>query len=399
MIINMSNGGSSGKVVTVNVTYGAKVGSEAIVTCTNGKKTYSGTTDANGNAVFKLTQGSWTITAKKAYSSSSKSINVIDNCTVDISLFAATINVTYPAGSTCTAIDGTTTLAAPDTSGVWVCVVPNAGTWTVQCSYDGYMDTKTVSITSNGQDVSVTFISRYAPKVTYTGDYKIVNGDTENWTIRFLTSGTLTFQSTPPAIDVFCVGGGAGGQRNEDSGYGTRAPGGGGGYTKTKKNVSVEKDQSYAITIGAGGAGKGYVSLGSYGNDGGTTTAFGVSASGGRAAYSTYGVTPGGNGGSGGGKADEKSNGGSDGGNGTGSSSSQGRGQGSTTRAFGESGGELFAGGGAGFAYGSGGRGGAGGGGDAGKSGTVNTGGGGGGSTAPGNGGSGIVIIRAFKEG
>ena len=55
MIINMSNGGSSGKVVTVNVTYGAKVGSEAIVTCTNGKKTYSGTTDANGNAVFKLT--------------------------------------------------------------------------------------------------------------------------------------------------------------------------------------------------------------------------------------------------------------------------------------------------------------------------------------------------------
>ena len=232
------------------------------------------------------------------------------------------------------------------------------------------------------------------PKFTYTGDYRIVDGDTENWTVRFLTSGTLVFQRTPPAIDVFCVGGGAGGQRNEDSGYDTRCPGGGGGYTTTQKNVSVEKKQSYDITIGAGGAGNSYVPLGSYGNDGGTTTAFGVSASGGKAAKSVSGAAPGGSGGSGGGSANEGSNGGSDGGNGSGG----GSGQGSTTRAFGESGGELFAGGGAGFAYSSGGKGGAGGGGDAGKSGTVNTGGGGGGSTAPGNGGSGIVIIRAFKE-
>ena len=122
------------------------------------------------------------------------------------------------------------------------------------------------------------------PKFTYTGDYRIVDGDTENWTVRFLTSGTLVFQRTPPAIDVFCVGGGAGGQRNEDSGYDTRCPGGGGGYTTTQKNVSVEKNQSYDITIGAGGAGNSYVPLGSYGNDGGTTTAFGVSASGGKAA-------------------------------------------------------------------------------------------------------------------
>ena len=218
------------------------------------------------------------------------------------------------------------------------------------------------------------------PKFTYTGDYRIVDGDTENWTVRFLTSGTLVLQRTLPAIDVFCVGGGAGGQRNEDSGYDTRCPGGGGGYTTTQKNVSVEKNQSYDITIGAGGAGNSYVPLGSYGNDGGTTTAFGVSASGGKAAYSTNGAAPGGNGGSGGGCADENSNGGSDGGNGTGSSASQGRGQGTTTRAFGESDGELFAGGGAGYAYSTGGTGGAGGGGDAGKHGTMNTGGGGGGN-------------------
>ena len=390
-MIGKTNGGSGGTGATLTVT--APAG--CTVTISRDGKAKTKTAGADGLAVFQgLATGEWTLTITDGSQTASKVVTVTADYETGITFFAASINISYPDGAVCTATDGVTTMFAPDTSGVWACVVPNAGTWTVQCSYDGYMDTETVSITSHGQDVSVTFISRYAPKVTYTGDYKIVDGDTENWTIRFLTSGTLAFQSTPPAIDVFCVGGGAGGQRNEDSGYGNRAPGGGGGYTKTQKNVSVEKDQSYAITIGAGGAGKSYVSLGAYGNNGGTTTAFGVSASGGKAAKSVSGAAPGGSGGSGGGSANEGSNGGSDGGNGSGG----GSGQGSTTRAFGESGGELFAGGGAGFAYSSGGKGGAGGGGDAGKSGTVNTGGGGGGSTAPGNGGSGIVIIRAFKE-
>lgn len=45
--------------------------------------------------------------------------------------FTATINITYPAGSTCTATCGSTTLTAPNTSGTWACVVPNAGTWKI----------------------------------------------------------------------------------------------------------------------------------------------------------------------------------------------------------------------------------------------------------------------------
>lgn len=45
--------------------------------------------------------------------------------------FNATINITYPAGSTCTATDGKTTLTAPNTSGTWACAVPNAGTWKI----------------------------------------------------------------------------------------------------------------------------------------------------------------------------------------------------------------------------------------------------------------------------
>ena len=66
--------------------------------------------------------------------------------------FRATIHVTYPAGSTCTATDGTTTLATQNTSGTWSCLVPNSGTWTVSCTNGEYTAKSTVSITSNGQN-------------------------------------------------------------------------------------------------------------------------------------------------------------------------------------------------------------------------------------------------------
>lgn len=65
--------------------------------------------------------------------------------------FNATINITYPAGSTCTVTDGTTTLTAPNTSGTWACVVPNAGTWTVSITNNAGTKSKDVAITSNGQ--------------------------------------------------------------------------------------------------------------------------------------------------------------------------------------------------------------------------------------------------------
>lgn len=71
------------------------------------------------------------------------------------SVFSATINITYPAGSTCTCSDGTTTLSAPDTSGTWACIVPNAGTWTVTSTSETETDSKAVTITTDGQSTSV----------------------------------------------------------------------------------------------------------------------------------------------------------------------------------------------------------------------------------------------------
>lgn len=72
------------------------------------------------------------------------------------SVFSATINITYPTGSTCACSDGTTTLSAPDTSGTWTCTVPNAGKWTVSSTDGDKTKSADVVITTDGQTESVT---------------------------------------------------------------------------------------------------------------------------------------------------------------------------------------------------------------------------------------------------
>ena len=241
-----------------------------------------------------------------------------------------------------------------------------------------------------------------SPAITYTGTYEIVDGDNYDWKIRFLTSGTLTFDSPVSVLDVFLVGGGGAGSK-ADTGGGSA--GGGGGYTTTVKNIKVENNVSYEIVVGDGGQ----ISS----EDGKASTAFNQSAAGGFGAKKR---SVGGNGGSGGGVNGRT--GASDGANAeTYKTTSQtwkgGTGQGTTTREFGESDGTLYSGGG-GASSKSGGLGGGGKGGTsshpAGYDGTTNTGGGGGGGYrlansdsgntygVGGKGGSGIVIIRNHKE-
>lgn len=323
MIINMSNSGSSGKVVIVRVI----PKTQASVTCTNNNKTFTSTTDATGNAIFKLTKGIWSITVEKNGFTKTVNINVTEDCTVELSL-------------------------------------------------------------------------EQLPKFTYTGNYKIVddsntpiNSSLGNWKIHFLTSGTLTFTTLNGAengIDVFLVGGGGGGGK----GNRTFGGGGGGGYTTTAKRIMVTLNTPYNIAIGAGGTADA---------SGGSSSAFGATAKGGGNGKGTPQIpendagvaASGGNGGSGGG-AFKGVSGASDGGS---TGTTGGRGQGTTTREFGEPGGKLYSGGGGGGAYNAPpGAGGAGGGATGGKSASNNTGGGGGGCMHPsgpvGSGGSGIIIIR-----
>lgn len=181
------------------------------------------------------------------------------------------------------------------------------------------------------------------PQFTYTGTYTILYDDDEekpitNYRIRFLTSGTLNFQTLPSDIDVFLVGGG-GGAASSGTAYARSCGGGGGGYTNTHRKLTLEVGTDYTITIGAGGSGGSY---GYSGGNGGASSAFGYSASGGYGG--SYSNDSGGNGGSGGASYDVYGSGGTDGGNGEGSKG--GTGQGSTTREFGEADGTLYSTGG-----------------------------------------------------
>ena len=271
---------------------------------------------------------------------------------------------------------------AANASGVAVFKGLKAGPWTVAVTRNGKPTAKTVIVVT---DYSVSIPLSTIPEFTYTGDYEIVNDSDEpitvsqdNWKIRFLTSGTLTFTNLNGAengIDVFLVGGGGNGETIRG------ARGGGGGYTKTVKGISIAIATPYTVTIGASS---------------GTSSAFGASANG------ASGANGGSGGGGGGSSSGTPGDGGSNGGNGTAGNVSQGgAGQGTTTKEFGESTGKLYSGGGGGSAAGAGAAGdytaGAGANfGGAAKNGVANTGGGGGAaySGTAGRGGSGIAIIR-----
>lgn len=114
-------------------------------------------THARLNALKK--NGIWfTPTSAKQYSNGGwvKKTGEYYNNGQWVALFEATIHITYPAGSTCKVTNGTTTLTAPNTSGTWACVVPNAGTWTVTATKGSLSKSSDVSITTNGQSASVT---------------------------------------------------------------------------------------------------------------------------------------------------------------------------------------------------------------------------------------------------
>ena len=151
MIINMTGGGG-GAGATLVVT--GVVGS--ICTVSKDTKTYTKTFGTDAKVTFKgLTTGTWTVTMTNGTQTAVKTIVINVDYALTIAYFSATINVTYPSGSTCTASDGSTTLTAPDTTGTWACVVPNTGDWTVSCTDGTQTASQTVSITAEGQTKSV----------------------------------------------------------------------------------------------------------------------------------------------------------------------------------------------------------------------------------------------------
>ena len=190
------------------------------------------------------------------------------------------------------------------------------------------------------------------PNYTFSGSsHWLVDDGNGNWRLFIDTSGTLRFSNRGTdinGIDVFLVGGGAGGRSSFALGFG--GGGGGGGYTKTVTKIGIAKDTDYGIVIGGGGgpsANGGETRFVGHGISGGTT-----------GGNKDNWMNSGGNGGSGGGGGANwdggrtPGNGGSDGGNGGKGNYECGYGQGYSTREFGN-GENLYSAGGGGGSCGS----------------------------------------------
>lgn len=163
-VVSLGPGGITGIASKLDVTEGGGAGGNlkvialagVAVTVTKGSKVKQKVADAAGVAMFTgLETGAWTVTLPADVSPPTRTVDIDVDYVVVIAYFSATINITYPAGSTCTCSDGTTTLSAPDTSGTWACIVPNAGTWTVTSTSGTETDSKDVTITTDGQSTSV----------------------------------------------------------------------------------------------------------------------------------------------------------------------------------------------------------------------------------------------------
>lgn len=150
MIGRVNTGGGTGGTLTVTAP------ANVTVTVSKDGKAKTKNSGTSGVVAFKgLATGTWTVTITSDGKTAQKNVVVTTDYSTVIAFFAATINITYPAGSTCTCSDGTTTLSAPDTSGTWACIVPNAGTWTVTSTSGTETDSKAVTITTDGQSTSV----------------------------------------------------------------------------------------------------------------------------------------------------------------------------------------------------------------------------------------------------
>lgn len=121
-------GGQGGGRIRVHV----DPGSQVTLTQTYGGKTKTAVADSSGQALFKgLDGGQWEAVATLNGQTAKGSTIVSLDYDLHLTYFTATINITYPAGLTCKATNGSTTLTAPDTSGTWACTVNKKGPWTI----------------------------------------------------------------------------------------------------------------------------------------------------------------------------------------------------------------------------------------------------------------------------
>lgn len=155
MAIGRTNAGGGGSFDKSVIIVTAPTGST--VTCFKGEVTKTAS-EKNGTWTFSgLEEGTWTVKATLSGETATQTVNItqFDVYRVTMSYFEATIKVTYPAGSTCTCSKGGEVLTASGTSGSYTFTVTSAGTWVIKITSGEYSASKSVSITTTGQSVSV----------------------------------------------------------------------------------------------------------------------------------------------------------------------------------------------------------------------------------------------------
>ena len=160
MIFNMVGGGG-GSGATLVVSSPANVS----VTVSKDDKSYTKNSGSLGSATFKgLSTGTWTVVISGNGQTATRTIEITADYAITIAFFSATINITYPANSTCVvANSGGTTVASNTNTGsstkTWTATVNATGTYTVTATAtdsSGKTKSTTVSITTDGQSETVT---------------------------------------------------------------------------------------------------------------------------------------------------------------------------------------------------------------------------------------------------
>lgn len=202
MIFNMvGGGGGSGATLVVSSPVNVSV------TVSKDDKSYTKNSGSLGSTTFKgLATGTWTITISGNGQTATRTIEITADYAITIAFFSATINITYPANSTCVVTNSSGQTVASDTNTTssdktWVATVNATGTYTITATAtDGSGNTKSesVEITSEGQSVSVEL--SYTPKgaLYWVGDE--VSNITGGWLSKTKYDGNVTFGESSVTI-------------------------------------------------------------------------------------------------------------------------------------------------------------------------------------------------------
>jgi hypothetical protein len=151
------SGGSGGSGASLTVK-SSETGT-ATITNQNTGKSYVKIISGGSPAVFTgLKSGIYTVEVANDNGSASDTVTINNEHEINVEFFSATITVTYPAGSHCTASQGTTKLTAPSDSGTWTLTVPAKGSWIIYCTDGTDSASADVEITEDGQNESVELV-------------------------------------------------------------------------------------------------------------------------------------------------------------------------------------------------------------------------------------------------